>query len=159
MNNFVANTADFFNSFSETIEKKISKVSNKVTELETLLAVLEAKLNSIPGLEGVPPVIDSAPPPSSSVPHSAQPEAQSVSGAAPPSSAPAETSTTEISTEVVASGYGDSSMIPILQHPDYEAYFKLLRVGVPGPVVQAKIVAAGLDGSVIDNPDQLVPAP
>lgn len=51
INNFVVNTSIFLNSFSESCEKKISAVSSKVTELEILLAVLEAKLNSIPGLE------------------------------------------------------------------------------------------------------------
>ena len=48
INNFVINTTSFLNQFSETIEKKISSVSSKVTELEIMLAVLEAKLNSVP---------------------------------------------------------------------------------------------------------------
>lgn len=38
----------FLNQFSESCENKISRVSTKVTELEILLSVLEAKLNSIP---------------------------------------------------------------------------------------------------------------
>ena len=41
INNFIVNTTQFFNAFSETVEKKVSKISNKITEIEILLAVLE----------------------------------------------------------------------------------------------------------------------
>jgi len=41
-------------------------------------------------------------------------------------------------------------------HPDYEPFFKMLRVGVPMAVVQMKCSAAGLDGSLIENPDAIV---
>ena len=37
-------------SFAESCEKRICTVSNNITKLEILLAVLEAKLNSIPGI-------------------------------------------------------------------------------------------------------------
>ena len=57
----MVNTASFFNTFAETVEKKITVTSNKITELEILLAVLEEKLNSVPGLE-----VDSTPPPTAS---------------------------------------------------------------------------------------------
>ena len=53
INNFVINTTNFLNAFAETCEKKISQVSSKATELEIMLAVLEAKLNSIPDLDVV----------------------------------------------------------------------------------------------------------
>ena len=41
-------------------------------------------------------------------------------------------------------------------HPGYEPFFKMLRVGVPMAVVQMKCSAAGLDGSLIENPDAIV---
>ncbi len=41
-------------------------------------------------------------------------------------------------------------------HPDYQPFFKMLKVGVPMPVVQMKCSAAGLDGSLIENPDTIV---
>ena len=43
VNQFIVQTTSFLNSFSETIEKKISKVSSRVTELEILLAVFEVR--------------------------------------------------------------------------------------------------------------------
>ena len=42
------------------------------------------------------------------------------------------------------------------EHPDYQPFFKMLKVGVPMPVVQMKCSAAGLDGNLIENPDTIV---
>ena len=42
------------------------------------------------------------------------------------------------------------------EHPDYLPFFKMLKVGVPMPVVQMKCSAAGLDGSLLENPDAVV---
>lgn len=52
-----------------------------------------------------------------------------------------------------------SGMIPISQHPDYATFFKMLRVGVPDPVVRGKMGMLGLDPSILDTPDKFVPAP
>ena len=147
LNNFVANTSSFFNAFSETVEKKISSVSNKITELETLLAVLEAKLNSIPDLgsstidqpTGAVSVPDSVPVPSSS-------------GTDPPA---VEHNVIGVAVEPAAAT-ADPSKVPVSEHPDYLPFFRLLKVGVPPFVVQAKVTAAGLDASMIDTPNRLV---
>ena len=53
VNNFVANTVRFLNHFSNTCEEKLTNVSNNISRLEIQLSILEAKLNSIPGLEDV----------------------------------------------------------------------------------------------------------
>ncbi|GMF14745.1 unnamed protein product [Phytophthora lilii] len=50
LNNFVANTTRFLNHFAHECEERIAKVSDNVTRVEILLAILEAKLNSIPDL-------------------------------------------------------------------------------------------------------------
>ncbi|KAG7393792.1 hypothetical protein PHYBOEH_006020 [Phytophthora boehmeriae] len=50
INNFVANTTRFLNHFAHECEERIAKVSDNVTRVEILLAILEAKLNSIPDL-------------------------------------------------------------------------------------------------------------
>jgi hypothetical protein len=147
LNNFIANTADFFNAFSETVEKKLSSVSNKVTELETLLAVLEAKLNSIPDLDHSEPVVYT----SCSLPVQSNVEV--------PVAASAEASTRVASSAQVAPSMEsavDSSKVVVSEHPNYLPFFKLLKVGVPSFVVQAKVSAAGLDPSMIDTPDRMV---
>lgn len=48
--NFVANTTRFMNHFAHECEERITTVSTNLTRVEILLAILEAKLNSIPDL-------------------------------------------------------------------------------------------------------------
>lgn len=153
LNNFVANTTSFFNAFSETVEKKISSVSNKITELETLLAVLEAKLNSIPDLNGSAAVEQV----------SGATGATGAAGATEPVHVPTSTvheshveQTIAVPSEPVVAAPVDSSKVPVSEHPDYLPFFRLLKVGVPPFVVQAKVTAAGLDASMIDTPNRLV---
>ncbi|KAE9122313.1 hypothetical protein PF005_g7178 [Phytophthora fragariae] len=50
INNFVANTTRFLNHFAHECEERITRVSDNVTRVEILLAILEAKLSSIPDL-------------------------------------------------------------------------------------------------------------
>lgn len=54
INNFVTNTTRFLNHFSHVCEEKLLHVSTKLMKLEIKLALLEAKLNSIPDLEDTP---------------------------------------------------------------------------------------------------------
>jgi WASH complex subunit CCDC53 len=56
VNNFVANTTRFLNHFANECEERINKVSTNLTRVEILLAILEAKLNSVPELRIVEPV-------------------------------------------------------------------------------------------------------
>ncbi|KAL7684962.1 putative WASH complex subunit 3 protein [Plasmopara halstedii] len=58
INNFVANTTRFLNHFAHECEERITRVSNNVTKVEILLAILEAKLNSIPDLSVSDVVMD-----------------------------------------------------------------------------------------------------
>lgn len=51
VNNFVANTTRFLNHFANDCEERITRVSTSLTRVEILLAILEAKLDSIPDLE------------------------------------------------------------------------------------------------------------
>ena len=47
VNNFIVNTTVFLNNFSSDCEGKFMKISSRITDLETLLMIFEAKLNSI----------------------------------------------------------------------------------------------------------------
>lgn len=69
VNNFVANTTRFLNHFANDCEERIARVSTSLTRVEIMLAILEAKLDSIPDLE----VTDSE----------VQAAGQSISGEAP----------------------------------------------------------------------------
>lgn len=148
VNNFLISTTNFINQFSETVEKKISGISTKVTELEILLAVLEAKLNSIPGLEfssaDLPATqqAEGTVPPAGMAASSAPPPPSAAAAAAPaPAAAPAETKPAGVAAK---------------DHPDYTAFFKMLRVGVPQQVVAGKMTAAGFNAAILDNPEAMV---
>lgn len=152
LNNFIAKTTQFFNGFSENVEKKISDLSNKVTELEILLAVLEAKLNSIPGLIDKP--IESP-----EANRETKPETQNISSQ-DDSSLPNITTNDNHLPEVSAQSANDSppeGMIKASEHKDYIQFFKLLKVGVPLFVVQGKMSVAGLNADLIETPDALIP--
>lgn len=140
------NTTKFLNSFSESCELKIANVSSKLNDLEITLAVLEAKLNSIPGLDGfsssdLPSTQQSAP--------STQPTSPQESGSAIPAPAP--------TSAAVPPPAPANDGIAVSAHPDYAEFFKLQRLGVPPPVIQGKMRAAGLDPSVLETPDMIVP--
>ena len=127
INNFIVTTADYLNAFSDTVEKKIAKVSNRITDLETLLAVLEAKLNSVPDLDNITTTLNAIP---------LRAEEPSIA-LGPPSTQ-------------------QQQKVPVSEHPSYAPFFTLLKVGVPPFVVQAKISAAGLDPSMVDTPELLI---
>ncbi|RLN32207.1 hypothetical protein BBJ28_00005188 [Nothophytophthora sp. Chile5] len=50
VNNFVANTTRFLNHFAHECEDRMARVSTGLTRVEILLAILEAKLDSVPDL-------------------------------------------------------------------------------------------------------------
>ena len=127
------------------MEKKISKVSSRVTELEILMSVFEAKLNSIPATgveyraEQLPDAAPPPPPHSSDQPTPPAPTATAAELAPDPEPATAPTG-------------------PMVKdHPEYSKYFKMLKVGVPQVVVQGKMSENGLDPAYLETPD--APAP
>lgn len=111
MNNFIVNTTKFLNTFSESCDIKLTNISTKINNLDTVLSVLEAKLNSVPGLE-----TDDLPPPSSS--SSAQ------NNSAPTSTAAADQSDGSAGQEPSSSS---SDMVKASEHPDYAPFFKLSK--------------------------------
>jgi WASH complex subunit CCDC53 len=138
INNFVTNTIEFFNSFSESVEKRISHISNKITEVEILLAVLEAKLNSVPDFEPTPQLSTSSADKSET--------AKSVDiNTNEPTAIPS-----------LPTFESSSSKVKVSEHPEYIQFFKLMKLGVPLPVIQAKVLAANLNPAMLDQPNLLV---
>ena len=48
VNYFILNTSQFLNAFSHVSEKKIHDVDEKLDRLETMIALFEAKMESLP---------------------------------------------------------------------------------------------------------------
>lgn len=150
LNNFTVTTADYLNAFSDTVEKKISKVSNRITDLETLLAVLEAKLNSVPDLDAASDGSSTHNNPSSAENSSSTVQQPISSSSGAPDRRMEDPSVVDVPPS------SSQQRVPVSEHPSYVQFFTLLKVGVPSFVVQAKISAAGLDPSMVDTPDLLV---
>jgi len=147
INNFVISSTSFFNTFTENVETKISKISNKITELEILLAVLEAKLNSVPGID---------------IPVEQTPQQQPASQKAEQKSEiplPQQDILPELNTSQQEYNESYSMPPPSVEEPQpvadpidrskYVEFEKFLKVGVPTFVVRAKVIAAGLDPTVL----------
>lgn len=48
MNYFILNTSQFLNAFTNVSEQKIHQVDESLDRLETIVAIFEAKLESLP---------------------------------------------------------------------------------------------------------------
>ena len=121
------------------------------------MSVFEAKLNSIPAsgveysaeqLPDAAPAPAPAPPP----PRNADPAAPPPPGAP---AAPAADSSTEAVPEAEAAAAPAGPVVK--DHPEYSKYFKMLKVGVPLPVVEGKMRENGLDPAYLETPE--APAP
>jgi hypothetical protein len=165
LNNFLVNSHQFLNAFSENVEKKISSVSTKITQLEILLSIVEAKLNSIPdtGDASSTPAQDEHK--TNDISSSLSKPNTSIPPPPPlPSNPTRDTGNEEAQMESDASNVvasAPSSALPegkveASNHPSYIPFLKMLKVGVPGPVVANKLQSVGLDPSVVDNPSKLV---
>jgi hypothetical protein len=110
INNFIVNTTKFLNTFSESCDIKLTNISAKINNLDIVLSVLEAKLNSVPGLE-----TDDITPPSTS----AASTATTADDGGSASSGGNEQGTSGQSTS--------SDMVKASEHPDYAPFFKLSK--------------------------------
>jgi len=102
LNNFITNTVDFMNKFAVQCERKLARVSLQTRKLEIVLALLEAKLESVPWIDqnvsgaaaapGVPAApaasVPASAPSSSSLPPPPPPSGSSLPPPPPPSGVP-----------------------------------------------------------------------
>jgi len=166
INNFILISTNFLNNLSETCEKRLSIVSSKATELEILLAVLEAKLNSIPGLEfsenskpGIELNLASKTIPTADTQNTT---AQTTFSNPPDNSNNqnvniANPNQTVNSPTEMNSHQNNSNSILAKDHPSYEPFFKMSRLGVPLQAVKNKVIQAGLNPDIIDDPEASIP--
>ena len=158
INNFILITTNFLNNLSETCEKRLSLVSSKATELEILLAVLEAKLNSIPGLE----FSENSNAKTIPTPDTQNTTAQSTFPN-PPDNSNNQNVNIDDSNQIVNSPtemnshQNNSNSILAKDHPSYEPFFKMSRLGVPLQAVKNKVIQAGLNPDIIDDPEACIP--
>lgn len=132
INNFVINTTQFLNKFALTCDDKLRDVHNRIQRLEITMNILDAKLNSIDGMEEVR--VDA------------------------PAAAPAATTTHTNSAPAAAPAYQAEEPEPVAaasgmknkEDPRYSKYFKMILVGVPLAQVQNKMMMEGVPPSVLE---------
>lgn len=157
VNSFVLSTSDFLNKFASLCEQKLSRVSAQVQRVEIVLALLEAKLDSIgwmaPGgaLPVSAPAAGAADPAQAAIASSSAPVAPPMGAAAPAAAASA-----------APAAPPAAPAAPLLKVKDdsrYGKYFKMLGMGVPKAAVRIKMSSEGVDPDVIDmDPEGPAPA-
>nr|CAD7404321.1 unnamed protein product [Timema cristinae] len=144
INHFLTTTVTFLNTFSHSVETRLEKCEGQLQKMDAALCILEAKLNSIAGLEDVLVVTPENPPevtpPSPPPPPPVAPVTDVPSSASEPQPNNATPTQTKISRD-----------------PQYSRFFRMVTVGVPLQAVKQKMHMEGLDPGVLDDPD--APAP
>ncbi|XP_077449699.1 WASH complex subunit 3 isoform X2 [Stigmatopora argus] len=153
LNQFIVHTVRFLNNFSTVCEEKLANISLRIQQIETTLCILEAKLSSIPGLEGV--TVDAVRYPQNF--QTNEPVA-SIPGQTdcpaivllPPLKAPKSTLDNTPKVE-------EANVMTVAKDPRYAKYLKMIHVGVPVMAIRNKMITEGLDPDMLDKPD--VPMP
>jgi len=150
INHFIAHTITFLNKFSLSCEEKLFEFENKIQRVEASLAILEARLSSIPGSDNEQAIqndkiemIEETTTTSEEVKNTEVTEDIDE----PDNEVPNEPKIEETETQ------------PISSDPRYAKYFKMVHFGVPKPAVKLKMEQEGLDSSLLDNPQHMVPKP
>lgn len=153
LNEFVTHTGEFLNRFSRICEEKLHAVGQKLQRLDVTVCLLEAKLNSIEGLESGPP----APRPQAQA--QTQPQAQAPAAAEGSSSAPpqAAAAAAAVDEEIAAAPAQDPNVETCEKNPILSRFFKMLGYGIPAPGVKQKMMAEGFNPDLLDTPNAPVP--
>ncbi|KAJ1454303.1 WASH complex, subunit CCDC53 [Pelagophyceae sp. CCMP2097] len=151
VNNFVSNTVQFLNTFAANCEDKLAGVAQRLSGIELALSLLEAKLDSVPGIADVAAAEASATPTAEAAPSTAEPPL-AFAAADDGQAAPAEAEADEASEAGPPSGFCRAA-----DHPTFASYFRLQRMGVPDSQIRLKMAAEGGHADVLSDPDRLVP--
>lgn len=159
-NQMIVQTTSFLNEFSQTVERKISNVSAKVTQLEILLAVLEAKINSVPTAEEVGPSrASSAPAKTEEVPEVTSSDVAEEKGGGAPAPPPpppppsggggggeeSKGSDDEGETQPEA-----EEAAPAGPPVHFQKYQRMLKMGLPEAAVRMKMAQEGVDDADVE---------
>ena len=155
LNKFIVHTSQFLNRFSLVCEEKLSDLSLRIQKVDISLNILEAKLASIPGLEGIQATSQYEPPAAiagASLASNASPAMATASApAAPAVTAPPPPPGAQPVEEP------KKSVMKIRDHPDYKEFFKLKRLGVNHLQIQMKMKAKGLNPDLLEDEDADAP--
>ena len=173
VSNFVMQSANMLNHFSNSCEAKLADVTRRIRRLEAIMAILETKLASIPGIEDVqatekytaPPCLQSLSSRSQNTVATSNPTTatssteQPVAQASAPQSAPAATLQAPAPEQAEAAAAPPAENTnTVAKDPRYKKYLQLTKVGVPVGQFAGKMRAEGLDPDLLETPDAPVPS-
>ena len=149
VNNFLVETTEFLNRFSVACDKRLREVSASLQKLEITMAILEAKLASIPGLENVdassivsaaPSAVQASEPAGGPPPPPPPPPPSGAGGMPPPPPGVP---------DAVQEEPNPSGGLTNKEDPRYQAYFRMQRMGVALGQIQQKMSSDGVDPSIL----------
>ncbi|CAM6023309.1 unnamed protein product [Sphagnum balticum] len=162
-NTFVIHTVRLLNNFSAICEQKLLHVHRRLSRLDATLALLEAKLQSVEGLDRLDrqAVVQS---------QESQLPIPTLTTATPlldhEIDEAGSTSSIGVPQNIVESAHQDGdisytslpskdqpTVLKVKDDPRYARFFRMLQVGVPGAAVKIQMSAEGLDASLLDTPD------
>ncbi|MPC15995.1 WASH complex subunit CCDC53 [Portunus trituberculatus] len=165
INHWVLHTVAFLNQFSAMCEERLIALDTKLRRADHSLAILEAKLSSVPDLEGVvaPAAGNTQEAPSGTTTTTtatavatASPSGENLAASpkedeATPNATPPKDSTAEPEGEdVVDEKVAQPATKPICEDPRFAQYFRMLKMGVPDPAIRMKMSSEGVDPSLLE---------
>ncbi|KAG0726131.1 WASH complex subunit 3 [Chionoecetes opilio] len=155
INHWVLHTVAFLNQFSAMCEEKLIALETKLRRADHTLAILEAKLSSVPDLEGVVATTAASGQGAQSGTTTTG-AADEASAATPkedevtPNPTPTTATTEPEGQDVVDEAPPQPATKPISEDPRYAHYFRMLKMGVPDPAVRMKMSSEGVDPSLLE---------
>eukprot|EP01102_Stenamoeba_stenopodia_P016916 TRINITY_DN5981_c0_g1_i1.p1 TRINITY_DN5981_c0_g1~~TRINITY_DN5981_c0_g1_i1.p1 ORF type:complete len:229 (+),score=83.27 TRINITY_DN5981_c0_g1_i1:368-1054(+) len=155
VNNFIINTTQFLNRFAYLCEKKLTDVDRNIQRLEITMNILEQKLASIQGLEGIQGAPATQQPPQAQPQTTAAPTTTATTTTAPPppSNIPTPPPPPGVATPAPVVAAPSGGGVTNQNDPRYARFFKMLKIGVPAAQIRQKMMFEGVDPDILDNPD------
>lgn len=161
INSFLIDTTEFLNRFSVVCDQRLRQVSDSLQRLEVTLAILESKLESIPGLEGVnadtviqrPAAQQQQNPPNQGQPQNRVPDAPPLPDVGgghdePPMPPPIGDDGDDFPDQPPVLDVQETRMTN-REDPRYAKYFKMQRLGIAEPNIIMKMQSEGVDPSIL----------
>ncbi|KAG5883407.1 hypothetical protein JTB14_031296 [Gonioctena quinquepunctata] len=149
VNHFIMNTVSHLNKFAQSCESRFMEFEYKIQKIEASLLILESQLSSISGLDNSKDKVDEN---SNSSPSKNPPELDLPEVTEKKEETPLDNST--IVSEPLAS---EQAGVKAKDDPRFRKFFKMVQYRVPIPAVKLKMQNEGVDPSILDTPEAVIP--
>lgn len=141
VNHFLIQTTTFLNKFAIECESKFLEVERKIQTVEAALVIVEAKLNSIPGIAST-----TTPKPTTSP----APEQVAIASAPVNNHDTDKAEEQKTLVEEQEQPVEEIKGVKACEDHRYKKYFKMVQFGVPPSAVKQKMSAEGFDPTILE---------